>query len=202
MNSGIGQTGKKIVQKAQQLLQERGYQYFSFQDLADAMGIRKASVHYYFRSKEDLAESMIIDYRTRLEKWAQALEAKELKPQDKLRAYFEVFLDLSRSGKSVCPGGSLLLDWNNFSKPIQSQLQGLLAQHHKWLQTLLEEAIQQKCSRISKEDVKAHVILIGSSLQGGLQIARANRDPEGLLKIIFKHIEQLTFKVTFKEKSS
>ena len=38
-----------LLLEAQKLLQNRGYDSFSFQDLADKVGIRKASVHSHFK---------------------------------------------------------------------------------------------------------------------------------------------------------
>ncbi|MEZ4816212.1 MAG: TetR/AcrR family transcriptional regulator [Bdellovibrionota bacterium] len=193
MSLGLGLTAKKIINKAQVLLQERGYQFLSFQDLADSVGIRKASVHHHFKTKEDLARVMVLDYRKRLEAWIAALDSQSLDPRAKLRAYFEMFAEISRSGKSVCPGGSLLLDWNNFSKPVRIELQGLIDCHRSWLVTLLEESIKARELKISKDKVAAHALFIGASIQGGLQLARASDNPEKVLKSIFRQIEAATF---------
>ncbi len=194
MPQDISQTAKKILQKAQVLLQERGYQFLSFQDLADAVGIRKASVHHHFKTKEDLARSMVLDYSARLEAWQARVDEQALKPRQKLQAYFNMFADISRSGKSVCPGGSLLLDWYNFSKPVRADLQKLIDLHRRWLLKLLEENIQNKTSRIGKDHISSHALMIGASIQGAMQLARASDEPEKILKSIFKQIERATFK--------
>ncbi len=196
MTLELGSTGKKIIHKAQLLLQERGYQFFSFQDLADSVGIRKASVHHYFKSKEELARMMIVDYRVRLQAWADEIDSRSMNHRQKLQAYFEMFSALSKNGKNVCPGGSLLLDWNNFSKSIQGELQELLKLHHRWLTKLLEEAIALKASPLKSSEISGHVLLIGSSIQGGLQLARANVDSEKFLRQLFKQIDRITFERT------
>lgn len=194
IQTDLSQTAKKILQKAQVLLQERGYQFLSFQDLADAVGIRKASVHHHYKTKEDLARSMVRDYSLRLEVWQSRVDEQKLKPKQKLQAYFDMFADISRNGKSVCPGGSLLLDWNNFSKPVRADLQKLIDMHRRWLIKLLEENIQNKTSRITKEHISSHALMIGASIQGAMQLARASDEPERVLKSIFKQIERATFK--------
>jgi TetR/AcrR family transcriptional repressor of nem operon len=194
MSTELGTTGRKIVQKAQHLLQERGFQFFSFQDLADFAGIRKASVFHYFKTKEELARWMIVDYRERMESWARDLAAKTSDPREKLAAYFQMFANISKNGRNVCPGGSLLLDWNNFSKPVQAELQELLKFHRRWLTQLLEEALAKKILNVKAEQIPSHSLLIGSSLQGGLQVARANPDPEKVLTHLFRQIERVTFR--------
>lgn len=189
----VNQTAKKLIQKAQLLLQERGYQFFSFQDLADSVGIRKASVHHYFKTKDELARMMIVDYQQRLQLWIANIDAKAANPRHKLHAYFELFSDISRAGKSVCPGGSLLLDWNNFSKAVRVELQKLVDLHRLWVIGVLEDNIKNKGSRIQKEHVAAHALMIGASIQGALQIARASEEPAKVLNSIFKHIDRATF---------
>jgi len=42
------------VDLAEALIQSRGYSAFSYQDISDRLGIRKASIHYHFPSKTDL----------------------------------------------------------------------------------------------------------------------------------------------------
>ncbi len=187
-----GQTERKILLKAQQLLQERGYQFFSFQDLADSVGIRKASVHHYFKTKEELAGRMVADYTVRIETWFAEIDSKKLKPKQKLLKYFDLFREMSCNGKNVCPGGSLLLDWNNFSKPNRAELQKMMSVHYQWLIRLLKDAALENLTKLSATEIPIHATLIGASLQGGLQIARASPDPEKVLNKIFKHIAVIT----------
>ena len=61
-----GDTRQRILDVAEQLLLERGYAGFSYQDIADAVGIRKASIHHHFPAKEDLGRAIIERTRLRL----------------------------------------------------------------------------------------------------------------------------------------
>ena len=47
-------TAEDILDRAEALIQTRGYSAFSYQDISDTLGIRKASIHYHFPSKTDL----------------------------------------------------------------------------------------------------------------------------------------------------
>jgi TetR/AcrR family transcriptional repressor of nem operon len=53
----------EILDVAQEAIQKRGYNAFSYADLAEAVGIRKASIHHYFPSKADLGLAVIRRYR-------------------------------------------------------------------------------------------------------------------------------------------
>jgi len=50
----LSDTAERILDIAQDLIQRRGFNAFSYHDIAAPMGIRKASIHYHFPSKADL----------------------------------------------------------------------------------------------------------------------------------------------------
>jgi len=50
---------EEILDLAETLIQTRGYSAFSYQDIADSLGIRKASIHYHFPSKTDLGIAVV-----------------------------------------------------------------------------------------------------------------------------------------------
>jgi len=52
---------------AERLIQTRGCSAFSYQDIADALKIKKASIHYHFESKTDLVIAVIDRYSERFD---------------------------------------------------------------------------------------------------------------------------------------
>ena len=48
-----------LLAEAEILVRGRGYSGFSYADLADAVGIRKASIHHHFPTKTDLAIALL-----------------------------------------------------------------------------------------------------------------------------------------------
>ena len=48
------------MDSAQHLVQTRGYHAFSYADIAEEVGSRKASIHYYFPSKTDLGKALCV----------------------------------------------------------------------------------------------------------------------------------------------
>ena len=47
-------TPQRILDVAERLVQTRGFNGFSYADIADALKVTKASLHYHFRGKADL----------------------------------------------------------------------------------------------------------------------------------------------------
>lgn len=55
-------TKSALLDSAEHAVRARGYDGFSYADLAAAVGIRKASVHHHFPAKADLAKALIERY--------------------------------------------------------------------------------------------------------------------------------------------
>ena len=58
-----GNTETKILEIGLALIQERGINGFSFADIAERIGIKKASIHYYFPTKLDLVKGVLAYYK-------------------------------------------------------------------------------------------------------------------------------------------
>jgi AcrR family transcriptional regulator len=52
-------TRDEVLRTARRLFAEHGYDGTSLQQIADAMGVTKANVYYYFRSKEALLQALL-----------------------------------------------------------------------------------------------------------------------------------------------
>ena len=101
---GSMETRDKILNSAQRLIQTRSFHGFSFQDIADEVGIRKASLYHYFDSKDAMALAVL----KRATDWVNArmenVEGQE--PSQRLEAYFDMFRVIHGKGERMCPGGS------------------------------------------------------------------------------------------------
>src|ERR1043166_1832386 len=58
-------TAEQILDLAETLIQTRSYSAFSYQDISDALGLTKASIHYHFPSKAELGVAVIDRYAAR-----------------------------------------------------------------------------------------------------------------------------------------
>ncbi len=61
------QTRQAVLDTARRLFAERGYDATSLQEIADAMGVRKANVYYYFKTKSALLEELLRSFTAPLE---------------------------------------------------------------------------------------------------------------------------------------
>ena len=56
-------TRERLLEVAGDLVQQRGYNAVSYRDLAAAVEIKTASIHYYFPAKADLVQELMRRYR-------------------------------------------------------------------------------------------------------------------------------------------
>ncbi len=67
-------TRSRLRQLALKLFAEQGYEKTSLREIAEQLGVTKAALYYYFKSKEDIVRSLVEDYVAELDEliaWAQ-----------------------------------------------------------------------------------------------------------------------------------
>lgn len=171
------ETREQILQSAQRLVQQRGFNGFSYADVAQEVGVRKASLHHHFPSKTDLGVALIAAYTTQLHTALESLE--HLPAPDALRAYVRLFratLDAER----VCLGGMLASDALTLDASMLPHLRGFFELNLRWLSAVLARGQADGSLRPSTAAPQAQARLWLSSLQGALLLARACGDADHL----------------------
>ena len=131
------ETRTKILNSAQRLIQTRSFEGFSFQDIADEVGIRKASLYHHFDSKDAVAIGVLkrgADWVT-----GQLDATKELAPPERLERYFDLFHDLHGKAERMCPGGSFASVLGAGSPAVQRALHAFTKMHLDWLEGVVRE---------------------------------------------------------------
>src|SRR5580658_3716884 len=60
-------TRSRLRQLALELFAEQGYEKTSLREIAERLGVTKAALYYYFKSKEDIVRSLVEDYVAELD---------------------------------------------------------------------------------------------------------------------------------------
>ncbi|MBN3785761.1 TetR/AcrR family transcriptional regulator [Burkholderia sp. Ac-20353] len=80
-------TANRIIAAGRQLIMRRGYSGFSYADVAEAIDIRKASIHHHFPAKTDLVIAVLNEWRDAFDADMAALQASGADAIAQLRAY-------------------------------------------------------------------------------------------------------------------
>ncbi len=175
--ASAAQTRGQILDVAQRLVQDRGYNGFSYRDVADEVGIRAPTIHHYFPAKSDLAAALVERYAAALAEVRDHLTAGEPSPWKRLAEYFEATRSLVLEKRQLCLCGVLAMEANSLPENVRGAVEQFFDDSRAWLAQQLRQgkARGEIDFAGAAEDVAAMVL---STLQGGLVISRAAGSPE------------------------
>lgn len=182
-------TAGEILDAAEELLQRRGFNAFSYHHIAVRLGVRHAAVHYHFPVKEDLGVALIARYREQFAQWREQAAAM---PDEltRLQQYFRRFLKFLDSGGRCCPGGVLATEYEALPEAMRMGARELAHDHYDWLSSLL-----QRGRDAGQMHFKGHpadkAAEVSAALQGGLQLARV-AGPERFHQVVSQLTGDLT----------
>lgn len=178
MQSQPRDTKRLILDAAQEMLQSRSFNAFSYQDIAEVLGIRKASIHHHYASKEELGSALVERFIRRFQRWATRVDEEHADPHARLLEYMRMLARIMKSdGHKICPEGIMSAEFNVLPHAMRSGLETLLNQQRAWLTRVVADARQMEMfTAIGSPEEQA--VLIQASMQGALQIARATGKPE------------------------
>lgn len=180
----------QILAIAQRLVQQRGFNGFSYADIAAEVGIRKASLHHHFPSKTDLGLALIEQYSDQIDKACVAIDESDQPSDTKLRAYIALFRG-SLEAERMCLGGMLASEWLTLDASMLPGIQRFFARNTAWLTTILEDGAHQSLFFLDGS-ANEHARLFLAALEGALLIARATGDHEGFHQTTTRLIADLT----------
>lgn len=138
----LNATANKIITVAQELVQTRGYNAFSYRDLAERIGIKTSSIHYYFPNKEDLGAAMMRAYRERAVNDLARIDAAEPRDRQRLQCYIKTLSAIFKNGERLCPWAMLATDFNTLPEQIRVEVRAFYRLNESWLEQRLEAARQ------------------------------------------------------------
>ena len=165
-------TQRVILDLAESMLQDKGFNGFSYAHIAAELGVKNAAIHYHFPSKEELGCAVIQRYRDRFQLWINNARVKDLSAREKLDWFFGIYTSMRADKGKVCLAGSLETDFNAIPDSMRRQTEALTNELLFWLQSTLKEGREAGVFHFNGGPV-AKAALVLSSLQGGLQMARA-----------------------------
>ncbi|MBR0773870.1 TetR/AcrR family transcriptional regulator [Bradyrhizobium diazoefficiens] len=186
------ETAEQILDLAETLIQTRGYSAFSYQDIADGLGIRKASIHYHFPSKTDLGMAVIDRYVARFGDALAAIGEDETQSSlAMLDFYVEPYVGFAGTSDRICLCGALAGEILALPPPLRSRVDGFFRSHQDWLTRILQRGTRNGEFALAAPPAKV-ARFIFSALQGALLVKRATGDAAQLRDVITVMKLQLT----------
>src|SRR5271169_3025986 len=121
-----------ILDVAERLAQTRGYNGFSYADIAAQLGVTKASLHYHFPSKAELGRALIERYHRLFGAALDRIDAETEAPQEKLKQYAGLYDSVLRNER-MCWCGMLAAEYAPLPAPMQEGLTTFFDANERWL---------------------------------------------------------------------
>jgi TetR/AcrR family transcriptional repressor of nem operon len=187
---GDAGTAARILDVAERLAQVRGFNGFSYADIAAELEITKAALHYHFASKADLGEALIGRYAARFGEALADINASASAPPAKLRSYAELYVDVLRNQR-MCLCGMLAAEYPTLPDAMRASVVSFFDQNEAWLQEVLEQGSADGSLQFSgsARDVARMII---SCLEGAMLVTRPYGDVPRFQDAAASLVESLT----------
>ena len=164
-----------LLDSAEHLVRTRGFDGFSYADLSDAVGIRKASIHYHFPTKSELSVALITRYRETFFARLAEIEAAQANAGSRLRAYLETYRNALQGGESVCLCVAFTAARFGLDPAVLSEIRRFTADSIDWLERLFRRAIADGTVQ-AVQDAGAEAAACLALVEGAQLVARAAQD--------------------------
>ena len=127
-------TRQDIVEKADLLFYQRGFENTSFSDIADAVGISRGNFYYHFKTKDDILQEVVAHRSNRTQAMLDAWALRGRTPAERLKGFVQMLIDnrkdIQRFG---CPVGTLCAELAKLEHPLQGEAGMIFSQFRRWL---------------------------------------------------------------------
>ena len=166
-------TTDRILAVGQEMLQQRGFHAFSFRDIATRIGIRTASIHYYYPTKADLATALLErvrgDFDAALQHFDESLPDQ---PVERLRRFAGVFLATFGDGDRLCPFCMVATGQDSIPEPVRAEVLAFWQRGEVWLTGTLEQGAAAGSLSLAAPPAQVAASVI-AALEGAMVAARA-----------------------------
>ena len=172
----LSNTSEDILTCARALIVAGGYNGFSYADIADVVGVRKASIHHHFPNKVDLVKAIVVQHRQATADGIERLQQAIPGPLAMLRAYTQYWEkcieDLSAP---FCVCALLAGELPILPADVAVEVRGYFRFLSGWMASVLERGVQQGTIRLMQPpEVEAEVFM--ATVHGAMLSARAYGD--------------------------
>lgn len=164
------ETLSQILDVAERLAQTRGFNGFSYADIAAELGVTKASLHYHFPSKADLGRSLIDRYSIGFADALTRIEQSGRPAYAQLQRYVQIYGDVLKAGR-ICLCGMLAAEYTTLPAGMQEAIRAFFDFNERWLARVLDAG--RTDGSVTFDGAAADAArAITSALEGAMLLAR------------------------------
>lgn len=173
-------TREAILQAGRLAVQAHGYNALSFRELAKEVGIKSASVHYYFPTKGDLAAALAGRYADEAEAFLGELGASGMPHEALMQAYAGAFRVALENDNRMCLCGIMTAEYDDLPAEARAEVDRFAQVNAEWLAATLA----RRHRKLGAEELKRRAVAIFAAIEGAQLIARGRKDAAAFDQIV------------------
>ncbi|GJE13815.1 TetR/AcrR family transcriptional regulator [Methylobacterium longum] len=160
-----------ILVAAREAAMAYGYAGINFRDLAETVGIKAASINYYYANKAILGEAVARRYWEDIVRDLEAISARAQSPIEALRRYPGIFrLSLERNNR-MCLSSFMATEYDALPEQVLKEVQSFADVNTAWIR---EQLVAAKLVEPRDGEMRARAIY--AAVAGAQIIARSRSD--------------------------
>jgi TetR/AcrR family transcriptional repressor of nem operon len=184
-------TAGKIISAGRQFIMRRGYNGFSYADVAEAVDIRKASIHHHFASKNDLVIAVLGEWREAFESDVASLHAADADALARLRAYIGHWERcIADDSAPFCVAGMLGAELPSLPDEVAQAVKRFFDDLAAWLEQVLESGVKADLIELHAS-VHTEAATLVSVVYGAMLAARVHGDVALFVQVTRGAVERL-----------
>ncbi len=129
-------TKTALLESAEHFARERGFDGFSYADLSEAVGIRKASIHYHFPTKAALSEALMDRYIETLSGMCADIKDSNARASEQLRGLIALYRVALNDGKTLCLCVSLTTSHRSLNADVNDKITEFRSMMIDWIEAV------------------------------------------------------------------
>jgi TetR/AcrR family transcriptional regulator, transcriptional repressor for nem operon len=159
-----------IMSAARAVAQAHGYNGLSFRELAKEVGVKSASIHYYYPTKGDLGAALARRYSEDLKKLLNGYLTEFRDPVVCLRKYTDVFRRALENRNCMCLCGFMAAEYDDLPDAMKVEIKAFADLNVAWLALILSPLVPSAKAKV----IGRRALAIYAAV-GGAQLAARSR---------------------------
>jgi TetR/AcrR family transcriptional repressor of nem operon len=165
-------TKQQTLEVAERLVQVRGFNGFSYADIATELHITKASLHYHFPGKAELGEALIARYSARFADALERIDHETTAARAKLDAYVSIYSGVLRANR-MCLCGILAAEYETLPKSMRDAVTRFFEDNEAWLTNVIAQGQADGSLSVRGTASDASQMIL-NGLEGAMLLARTH----------------------------
>jgi len=165
-------TKDKIMDSAEGYIRSHGFNNFSFRDIAADIGIKSASVHYHFPTKDALGEAVTERYIEKVMIFLSDPVTAAASAEDGAERFISLFRNALRVEEQMCLCGMLAAEIDSLNEPVKAVVRTFFNEIEGWLGAFLASNHPEQSQDVIRGRARSAI----AALEGALLMARTLQD--------------------------